>query len=325
MRILVSAPYIIPIFDRFLPIFVEADLEVIIAEVEERLSEDLLLQYAGTIDGTICGDDQYSRAVLQAFAPRLRVISKWGTGIDSIDQEAAAEFGIQVCNTPGAFTQPVADTVLGYILMFARKSHWMDRGIKSGKWEKIPGVSLSECTLGVVGVGRIGRAVLRRAKSFGMRLLGNDIVEIPDDLIQELDLEVVSLTELLAASDFISLNCDLNPTSRHMINGEAFSKIRKEAVLINTARGAVVDEMAMIEALSQGQIAGAALDVFEDEPLPQHSPLLKFDQVVLGSHNANSSPMAWERVHWNTVRNLFQGLGLDYPASTYPVPESSVE
>jgi D-3-phosphoglycerate dehydrogenase len=308
----------IPIFDRFIPLFNDAGIEVVVAEVKERLSKDALMEYAGQFDGTICGDDQYTSAVLSAFAPRMKVISKWGTGIDSIDHQAAAKHGIKVCNTPGAFTQPVADSVMGYILIFARKGPWMDRQIKSGKWEKLPGVALSECILGVVGVGRIGKAVLRRAASFGMKLLGNDIVEIPEDYIHELGLEMVSLLDLLSKSDFVSLNCDLNPTSRQLIDDEALGKMHGDAVLINTSRGAVVDEAALIKALEEDRIAGAALDVYEDEPLPSDSPLLKFDNVLLGSHNANSSPQAWERVHWNTIRNLFQGLGLEYTASEIP-------
>lgn len=318
VRVLLSAPYMIPIFDRFIPLFNNAGIEVVVAEVKERLSEAALMEYAGQFDGTICGDDQYTSAVLSAFAPRMKVISKWGTGIDSIDHQAAAEHGIKVCNTPGAFTQPVADSVMGYILIFARKGPWMDRQIKSGIWEKLPGVALSECTLGIVGVGRIGQAVLRRAASFGMNLLGNDIVEIPEDFIHELGLEMVTLPDLLSKSDFVSLNCDLNPTSRQLIDDEALGKMRGDAVLINTSRGAVVDEAALITALEEDRIAGAALDVYEDEPLPSDSPLLKFDNVLLGSHNANSSPQAWERVHWNTIRNLFQGLGLEYTASEIP-------
>lgn len=312
LKVLLSAPYVIPIFERFEYLFDEAGIEVEIAEVEERLSEDELLKYAGQIDGTICGDDQYSSSVIRAFAPRMKVISKWGTGIDSIDLEAAAAHEIEVRNTPGAFTEPVADTVLEYVLIFARKGPWMDREIKAGKWEKIPGVALLECTLGVIGVGKIGRAVLRRAKGFGMKLLGNDIVEIPDDFIAEVGLEMVSLSDILSSADFISLNCDLNPSSHRLINSEALANVKPEAVIINTSRGAVVDEMALIDALKGGRLAGAALDVYEDEPLPSHSPLLGFDNVLLGSHNANSSPKAWERVHWNTLRNLFIGLGIEF-------------
>ena len=309
--VLFSAPYMLPRRHHFQPLLESYGIEVLSAEVKERLSEEQLLTYAGLYDGTICGDDRYSARVLEACAPRLKVISKWGSGVDSIDHEAANRLGIQVCRTPNAFTLPVADTVLGYMLAFARRQPWMDRAMKAGQWEKLPGRSLSECTLGVIGVGNIGKAVIRRARAFGTRILGNDIVEIAHDFVAEYQVEMTSLEDLLQRSDFVSLNCDLNPTSYHLINEKTLKLMKPGAVLINAARGAVVDEQALIHALQNGQIGGAALDVFEQEPLPPDSPLLRMDQVLLAPHNANSSPAAWERVHRNTLRNLLQGLGID--------------
>ncbi len=313
--ILFSAPYMIPVLDRFRPLFASYQLELIVPQVTERLEEKELLGYAGQFDGAICGDDRYTAQVLEACAPRLKVISKWGSGVDSIDHEAAARFGVQVHRTPNAFTLPASDTVLGYILAFARRQPWMDRAMKSGKWEKIPGRSLSECTLGVVGVGNIGKAVIRRARAFGMHVLGNDIVEIAPDFIAEYQVEMTSLEDLLQRADFVSLNCDLNPTSYHLINQHTLSLMKPNAVLINAARGPIVDEAALIHALQSRQIGGAALDVFEVEPLPPDSPLLKMDNVMLAPHNANSSPSAWERVHRNTIRNLL--MGLDIPTTDF--------
>ena len=309
--ILLSAPYMLPLLDRFRPLLESHGLEIITCEVQERLEEEDLLALAGQFDGVICGDDRFTARVLEACTPRLKVISKWGTGIDSIDQEAAARLGIQVCRTPNAFTLPVADTVLGYMLAFARRQPWMDREMKSGKWQKIPGRSLSECTIGVVGVGNCGKAVLRRARAFGATLLGNDIIPIAPDFLLENGVQMISLEDLLARSDFVSLNCDLNPTSYHLINARTLSLMQPSAVLINAARGPVVDEPALVQALEQGIIAGAALDVFEHEPLPADSPLLRMDNVLLSPHNANSSPAAWERVHANTIHNLLAGLGLE--------------
>jgi len=311
-RILLSAPYMIPFVERFKPVFAHYGLEVVVPEVHERMEEEQILEYAGEFDGTICGDDRYTRRVIEACLPRLKVIAKWGTGIDSLDQTAAAEHGVMIGNTTNAFTLPVADTVMGYMLAFARKQPWMDRQIRSGEWVKIPGRSLSECTLGVIGIGNIGSAVVRRARAFGMRMLCNDIIPLRPDFVQEMGVEEVSLDELLAQADFVSVNCDLNPTSRHLITTETLAKMKPEAVLINTARGPIVDEPALITALQEGQIAGAALDVFELEPLPADSPLREMDQVMMGPHNSNSSPAAWERVHWNTIRNLLIGLKIDH-------------
>ncbi len=310
--ILLTAPYMVPTLERFRRVLAHYGLDVIISGVQERLSEEKILEFAGQFDGTICGDDRYTRRAIQACSPRLKVISKWGTGIDSIDQAAAAELGIRVGNTPNAFTLAVSDSVIGYMLSYARQLPWMDKTMKKGGWAKIPGRSLSECTLGVIGVGNVGKAVLRRARAFGMKLLGNDIVPIAPDFLVENGVEMTSLTDLLARSDFISLNCDLNPTSFHLINAHSLEWVKPGAVLINLARGPVVDEPALISALQSGQLSGAALDVFEAEPLPNDSPLRKMDQVMLASHNANSSPTAWERVHLNTIHNLLEGLGIPH-------------
>ena len=308
--VLLTAPYMLPFVDRFKPVFDSYDIELIIPDVEERMEEEDILKYAGQFDGTVCGDDRYSARVIEACLPRLKVISKWGTGVDSIDAEACSRFGVKLGRTPNAFTTPVADTVLGYMLAFARRGPWMDKAMKSGEWKKIPGKTLSECTLGVIGVGNIGKAVTRRAKAFGMKVLGTDIIDIDHVFVSESGIEMTNLETLLSNSDFVSVNCDLNPTSHHLINANTLSKMKPTAVLINTARGPIVDEKALVAALSSGQVGGAALDVFEFEPLPLDSPLLKMDNVMLAPHNSNSSPTAWDRIHWSTIKNLVEGLGM---------------
>jgi D-3-phosphoglycerate dehydrogenase / 2-oxoglutarate reductase len=184
--------------------------------------------------------------------------------------------------------------------------------MKSGKWEKIPGTALSECTLGVIGVGNIGKAVTRRARAFGMKVYGTDITEVDPEFVTETGIEMTSLDALLSNADFVSVNCDLNPTSYHLISRDTLALMKPNAVLINTARGPIVDEQALIEALQAKRLAGSALDVFELEPLPAESPLLNMENVLLAPHNSNSSPAAWERVHWNTIRNLLDGLGVEH-------------
>ena len=308
--VLMTAPYMIPFLDRFRPVLAEYGIELIVPDVKERMEEEDILEYAGLFDGTICGDDRYTARVIEACLPRLKVISKWGTGVDSIDAEACSRFGVKLGRTPNAFTTPVADTVLGYMLSFARRGPWMDREMKSGRWEKISGKALSECVLGVIGVGNIGKAVTRRAKAFGMKVYGTDIIDIDHVFVSESGIEMTDLDTLLANADFVSVNCDLNSTSRHLINANTLSKMKPTAVLINTARGPIVDEKALVAALSSGQVGGAALDVFEFEPLPLDSPLLKMDNVMLAPHNSNSSPTAWERIHWSTIKNLVEGLGM---------------
>jgi len=311
-KVLVTAPYMQPVVDSFRDLFEQHDIEIVVPPVQERLEEEDLLQWISDVDGVICGDDQFTERVLRA-APRLKVLSKWGTGIDSIDQATCKKLGIAIRNTPNAFSEPVADSVLGYILCFARNLPWMDRAMRAGIWKKIPGRSLRESVLGVIGVGNVGKVVVRRAVAHGMRVFGNDLVEMPRDFLVETSVEMVAKEKLLEQSDFVSLNCDLNPTSYHLMNDAIFQQMKPSAVIINTARGPIIDEQALIRALQNGDIAGAALDVFEEEPLSLDSPLRKLDNVLLAPHNANSSPGAWERVHKNTIRNLVEVLEKSSP------------
>jgi D-3-phosphoglycerate dehydrogenase len=308
-RVLVTAPYMQPVLERFRPEFEARGIEMHAVAVPERLGEEELLTLVPEFDAVICGDDRFTDRVLAA-APRLRVIVKWGTGIDSIDAQACAIRGVQLRNTPGAFTEAVADSVLGYILAFARRQPWMDRSMKQGVWDKIPGHGLAERTLGILGVGSIGRAVARRARAFGMAVLGNDIRPVPEEFLRETSVTMVDKATLYADSDYLSVNCNLNPTSRHLLGRAQFAAMRSDAILINTARGAIIDETALVEALRLGEIGGAALDVFEQEPLPPGSPLREMDNVMLAPHNSNSSPAAWERVHQSTVAQLFEVLGM---------------
>jgi phosphoglycerate dehydrogenase-like enzyme len=306
-RVLISAPYFVPAIEEFRSRLQSAGIEIVTVPVVERLNEADLLEVVATIDGAICGDDQFTERVLRA-APRLKVLSKWGTGIDSIDKSAAAELGIRVCNTPNAFTDAVADTTLGYILSFARQLPWMDRDIRDRLWKKSQLFSLRECTLGVIGVGNIGKAVVRRARAFGARVVCTDPVLPDPSFIAETGIILTSLDEVLAAADFVSVHCDLNRTSFHLIGSSEFKSMKRSAYVINTARGPIIDEVALIEALRAQTIAGAALDVFEVEPLSDESPLRQFPNCLFAPHNANSSFEARRRVHESTIENLLKAL-----------------
>jgi phosphoglycerate dehydrogenase-like enzyme len=306
-KVAISAPYARPCLDRYERILDAAGCDVVVACATERLEEDELLALLPGVHGIICGDDRLTARVLAA-APDLRVISKWGTGIDSIDVEAARRRGIVVCNTPNAFSEPVADSVMGYAIVFARQLDRMNSHMHQGQWQKPQLRSLSEQTLGIVGVGHCGRAVARRAAAFGMRILGTDIVDIAADMKRTSGLEQVPLETLLSESDIVSLNCTLNPTSFHLIDAAALTLMKPSAFLINTCRGPVVDERALVDALVAGRLAGAGLDVFEQEPLPADSPLRSLSNCWLAPHNANSGIAAAERVHENTIRQLLDSL-----------------
>jgi D-3-phosphoglycerate dehydrogenase len=306
-KILVSAPYARPVIGTYRERLEADGCEVVVAEVGERLEEYEILPLVHDIDGIICGDDRITARVIES-APRLKVISKWGTGIDSIDLDAAARKNVKVCNTPNAFSEPVADTVFGYMLLFARQPARMNSDIRAKLWQKPQLFSLREKTLGVVGVGNCGKAVVRRAMAFGMRIMGNDIAEVSPEFISSTGIEMRSLPAVLKEADFVTIHTTLNNTSFHLFNDAAFKQMKPSAFLINTSRGPVVEEAALVRALEGGSIAGAALDVFEVEPLPLDSPLRKFENCWLAPHNANSSPLAAERVHENTISNLINEL-----------------
>jgi D-3-phosphoglycerate dehydrogenase len=306
-RVLVSAPYAMSRLEWYRERLEAGDCEMVVANVRERLDEDELLRIVGDIDGMICGDDRVTDRVLAA-APRLKVISKWGTGIDSIDQAAAARRRVAVRNTPNAFSEAVGDTALGYMLLFARQLQTMTDDIRGGRWEKPQLISLCEWTLGVIGVGNCGKALVRRAVACGMRVLGHDVVEMPAEFLAASGLQMVPLDELLRRTDVVSIHTTLNPSSLHLLNDRTLALMKPTAYVINTSRGPVVEEAALVRALEAGRLAGAALDVFEVEPLPATSRLRQLPNCYLGPHNANSSPLAAERVHENTLRNLFAEL-----------------
>lgn len=321
-NVLISAPYMqidIKMLER---IFRENNIIIDLPKVNEKLSEEELLKIIGKYDGVICGDDVFTKKVLDK-AKNLKVIVKWGIGIDSIDVEYAKQLNIPVYNTPGAFADPVADTVMGFILCFARKILELDQRMKKGIWGKDLCHSLSEKTIGIIGIGSVGQAVAKRASSFGMRILGNDIREIPEEIIKRYNIEIVDKKTLFSEADYISLNCTLNETDYHLVTLDTFKLMKNTAMIINTARGRVIKEQDLITALKEKMIAGAALDVFEREPLPENSALRNFSNVLLSSHNANSSPYCWHKIHENSIARLLQGLNIQKVTAVLPMRAGS--
>ena len=282
-------------------------IETEVPPVVQVLDEDELIAIIDRFDGVIVGDDPVTRQVLE-HATRLRVVSKWGVGVDNIDLEAAAELGIRVTNTPGTFGDEVADVVIGYLVLLARQLHRTDAGTRAGHWPKIQGFSLAGRTLGIVGLGSIGQAVARRAAAMGMTVLGSDVSDAQADRARSLGVEVVALHDLQSRSDIVTLCCPLTADNRHLFDAEAFARMKSGSYLINTARGPLVDEAAIVEALQSGHLAGAALDVFEEEPLPASSPLRGLDSVILGAHNASNTSDAVLRVNEIAMVNLLDGL-----------------
>lgn len=306
-KVLVTAPYMQQELEKFLDFFKQNNIEIYVPRIIERMNENSLLEIIDKFDGVLSGDDEFTEKVFEK-AKRLRVISKWGTGINSIDLVAAQKHQVKVFNTPNAFSHPVSDTVMGMILNFSRNISASDNIMKSGKWTKIRGKSLSEQTLGIIGMGNVGTQLAKRADAFNMRILANDIKEIPSVILEQYKVTLVTKEEIYKNCDFISLNCDLNPTSYHLMDKGAFNIMENKPFIINTARGGLINETDLIEALKGGKISGAGLDVYEEEPLPIDSPLRSMDSCILSSHNSNSSPKYWGLVHENTLKNLIKGL-----------------
>lgn len=281
--------------------------ELVVPPVRQQLTEPELLEIIGDIDGMVAGDDHVTRAVLER-AQRLRVVSKWGVGVDAIDLAAAAELGIRVTNTPGMFGDEVADVVLGYLIMLSRHLHVIDRAVRAGEWAKPEGRSLTGRTMGVIGLGHIGRGVARRAQAVGMRVIGSEIDPTNASIAADLGVEVVDLDAVIAEADVLSLNSPLTPATHHLLDADRLARMKAGAWVINTGRGGLIDEPALIEALRSGHVGAAALDVFEVEPLPAGSPLRGFENVILGSHNGSNTIEAGHRTSEVAIDNLIRGL-----------------
>lgn len=271
------------------------------------VQEHELLEVIEQYDGVICSDDEFTRKVLEK-AKRLKVISKWGVGINSIDLDATKELGIMVCNSPSALSESVAVYAWGMIINLTRHINQIDTLVRNGKWEKITGVCLVDKVIGIIGIGNIGKEIIKRACGFDMRIFGNDIQPIDKSFCKRYGVNIVSKEELFSKSDVVTLSVDLNPTSYHLIGVQELSLMKPTSYLINISRGPVIDEPALINALERQQIAGAGLDVFEKEPLPSDCKLFNFENCLLSSHNAYNSMEACDFIHENTIKNLISGL-----------------
>ncbi len=290
-------------------LFERAGLDVVTPPVPGQiLAGDALVEGLAGCVGVVAGDDQFDSDVLDRL-PDLRVISKWGIGIDGIDLGAAAARGITVTNTPGAFDGEVADISLGYIIALARHLVAIHEGVRDGGWPKPPGRSLGGSTLGIVGLGGIGRALVSRARACEMDVVGVDPSPDSAAAAGALGAEVVDLPTLLGRADIVSVNAPLTPATHHLLDRRAFTLAQPGLLLVNTGRGPVVEEAALVEALDAGVVAGAALDVFEEEPLPATSRLRGRPNVIFGSHNASNTMEAGARVHRRAIANLVEALG----------------
>lgn len=307
IKVLISCVQLQSKIDCYRNQFDRHDIEIVLPTVDQQLTESQLLAIIDNFDGVIAGDDEFTEIVLQK-ASNLKVISRWGIGIDAINLTTADRLGIKIFNTPDVFADEVGDVVTGYIVLLARQLHRLDSLVRTGAWAKIQGISVRNKVLGIIGLGSIGRAVAQRGIAMGMEILGYDIKPVPKAWLTETGVNQVNLDELIRESDFISLNCNLTEDNRHMLGQVEFNSMKKGVYLINTARGPLIDEMALVNALTDGTVAGAALDVYEIEPLPTNSPLRKFEQCIFGTHNSSNTLEAVNLVNQIAIDNLFMGL-----------------
>jgi glyoxylate reductase len=255
--------------------------------------------------------DRIDLEIMQAAGIDLKVISNHAVGYDNIDIAAATRLGIPVGNTPGILTDATADFAFSLLLSAARRITEADRYVRSGKWKTwspalLLGADISGATLGIIGFGRIGQAVARRAEGFNMKILFHDPNHdktVPGSIAHPVDLHT-----LLQQSDFISIHTPLTTETQHMIDAAAFNKMKSNAILINTARGGVVDPVALYDALKHHRIQAAALDVTEPEPLPMDSPLLELDNLIICPHIASASNSTRTRMSIMAAENLIAGL-----------------
>jgi len=306
-RVLITCPQLQRTIEVHHQELVDHEIEADLPPVVQQLSEEDLIRLLPGVDGIVVGDDPLTRAVLQS-ADQLKVVSKWGVGVDNIDLAAAEELGIRITNTPGMFGDEVADVVIGYLILIARQLHRVDRDVRAGQWPKPEGVSLAGQTMGVVGLGHIGQAVAKRAQAMEMEVIGTDVSSESAGAAQRSGVKIVDLPELFRQADVVSLNCPLTAENRHMISERTLATMKRGAWIINTARGGLIHEDALVSALASGLIGAAALDVFEVEPLPADSPLRRFDQVILGAHNGSNTEDAVHRTSVRAIDNLIAGL-----------------
>jgi phosphoglycerate dehydrogenase-like enzyme len=292
-----------------LEIFAQAGFEVgFPAPGLSVFKEDNLIAALQDSDAVVAGSEPYTRRVLESL-PKLRVIARSGVGFDAVDLAAADDRNIVVATTPGVNHHSVAEHTIAMLMGVARGFPALDQKVRAGRWQRAPHPRVAGKTLGLLGLGRIGQAVATRAIGLGLKVIAFD--PFPNrQFVEQWKIEMTDLDTLLGRSEFVSLHLPMSPENFKLMNKERFARMKPGAVLINTARGPLVNEADLYEALQSGHLAGAGLDVFEVEPLPLDSPLLKLDNVLLSGHVAgldNESRYDTAKMFAEIIVGLYQG------------------
>ena len=286
--------------------------ELVFNPTEKPLTESELIPLISGCDGCIAGIDFFTARVIES-ARNLKVISRYGVGVDRVDLAAAKAKNVVVCNTPGANTQAVADLTIGMLICLARKIPVLDKKTKEGQWTRSTGIELSGKTIGILGLGAVGKAVAKRASGFSMRILARDPV-INRGYVESNDIIPVDFNTLIREADFLCLHLPLTGETRNIISAGVMKTMKKGAIIVNTARGGLIDEAAAYELLVSGHLGGIGLDVYEIEP-PKKSPLFELEEnVVLTPHTAAHTAEATAAMAEMSVQNLIDVLsGRDCP------------
>lgn len=307
-KILVTCPPMLNMMDELLEGFSRLPVELTRPKVTQTLTEAELKELVPLHDGWIIGDDPATRDVLATGrSGRLRAAVRWGIGVDNVDFAACKDLGIPITNTPGMFGNEVADVAMGYVVALARQTFIIDRQVRAGVWAKPRGISLAGKTCAILGYGDIGRNVAVRVAAAGMQpfiydpAIGESAVSAPARLAR--------WPEGLGEADFLVITCALTASSRQLVNRASLNAMKPGIRLVNVARGPIVNEEDLVEALRSGQVHSAALDVFEVEPLPAQSPLRQFERCIFGSHNGSNTAEAVIRTSELAMGKLLGFLG----------------
>jgi len=308
MNILVTCPPMLGMKEQFIPILESYGCTVVCPEFTQIMAEEELIRIMPDFDGWIIGDDPATRAVLESGKlGKLKAAMRWGIGTDNVDFVASKELGIPITNTPDMFGGEVADVGVGYLIALARETFFIDREIRKGNWPKNRGISISGKTVGLVGYGDIGKSAGSRLVALGMNVIAYDPGK---SSIEDKGVTLASWPESMEKCDFILFTCSLNKHNKHMLNADTLSQCKNGVRIVNVARGPLIDEQALCEALKIDKVHSAALDVFEIEPLPMNSYLREHPLCIFGSHNGSNTVDAVEKTNIVAIEKLMHFLEL---------------
>ena len=305
-KVLITCPPMLKQIRQFDSFFNDKDITITTPDIIQTLSEEELIKILPEHDGWIIGDDPATKSVFEAgINGNLKAAVKWGIGIDNVDFSACKDLGIPITNTPGMFGSEVADLAMCYVLGLARDAFFIDREIRKGNWPKPSGISLSDKTIGIIGLGDIGKSIAKRSISHDLKIFGWD--PYPKNLPDYINYKKkwpLGLSEC----DFIIFACALNKSNYHLLNDEILYLLKDDVRIVNISRGGLINEKSLIKGLNSGKIYSAALDVFETEPLNTNHEILNHPKCILGSHNASNTVDAVERASIEAISKLYEML-----------------